>query len=64
MSNEMSIEGPFNDFSPACGIRDANSARASLFEGWSLRTARISRDDAIRKKIGMGRRDDTLNSFL
>jgi hypothetical protein len=32
--DEMSIEGPFDEFTAAAsGIKDANSARASLFEG-------------------------------
>ena len=40
--DETSIEELFIEFAAASGIRDTNSARASLFEGWSLRTARRS----------------------
>ena len=40
--DDTSIEEPFDNFAAASGIKDANSARASLFEGWSRRTARRS----------------------
>lgn len=60
----MLVEQPFDGFAVASGIRDTNSARASLFEGCSLRTARRSTDDTMRKDITMNEKDNTLNSFL
>jgi hypothetical protein len=31
--DETSVEGPLDDFTAASGIKETNSAKASLFEG-------------------------------